>query len=221
MILYRISFKHRHVHWIMECITSASMAVLINGELTNFLKIKWALREGCALSPLLFTLVMDAFNRGINTTKEVGAIKGCGIYRNCHLSHLLFVDDIICARTEKNWEWETFHKIFQNFNKAPRLKNNKDKTECISDDGDLMELKGIASMFEVNICSLSNGFKYLGCHLKPCNYKSSDWDWLVDKFEKMLYRWDHRWLTIRGMALMIQAVFQGIPTYWMHIFHIP
>lgn len=75
-------------------------------------------------------------------------------------------------------------------------------------------------MFEVKICSLSNGFKYF-FPLNPSNYKSSDWDWLVDKFEKMLYRWDHRWLTIRGMVIMIQRVFEGIPVYWMHIFRIP
>lgn len=112
MILYKIGFKHRHVKWIMACIKSETMAVLINGDLTNFLKMNKLLRQGCALSPLLFIFVMDTLSRGIISMKEVGVIKGCGISKSSRISHLMFVDDIMCAREAKITKWEAFHKIF-------------------------------------------------------------------------------------------------------------
>lgn len=117
----------------MTCITSASMAVLINGEPTQLFKIYTRLRQGCALSPLLFILVIDTLNRGINAMKEACAIKSFGISRNFHLTHLLFVDNILHAGALPH----SFYKIFEKFN---GLRINKDKTEIITDDGDSVEI---------------------------------------------------------------------------------
>lgn len=78
MILYKIIFLHRHVQWIMACILTTSMVVLINGEPTKFFKVHRGLREGCTLSPLLFILVMNTFNRGINAMKELALSQAVG-----------------------------------------------------------------------------------------------------------------------------------------------
>lgn len=91
------------------------MAILMNGEPTNFFKMNRGLIQGCALSPQLFILVMDTLSRGIKSMKEVSAIKGCGISKNSRISHLMFVDDIMCVGEAKISEWEAFHKTFLKF----------------------------------------------------------------------------------------------------------
>lgn len=68
---------------------------------------------------------------------------------------------------------------------------------------------------------MSEGFKYFECFLKPTNYKKQDWDWIVNKFKKMLTCWDHKWLSLGGKVIMTKAFLQGLPIFWMHLFHIP
>lgn len=79
--------------------------------------------------------------------KEVGVIKGCGIYKNFHLSHLLFIDDALGRGVEKISKWEAFHKNLLKFNNSFGLNINKNKSKLIFDDGGSMEIIGIASIF--------------------------------------------------------------------------
>lgn len=51
------------VQWIMECVSSPSYSVLINGEVEGFFKGSRGLRQGDPISPFLFVLVMEMFTR--------------------------------------------------------------------------------------------------------------------------------------------------------------
>lgn len=132
----------------------------------------------------------------------------------------MFVDNVLCAGQAKLVEWWEFHQIISNFGLASRLFMNKVKSELISDIDDPV-MQEIASIFGLKIRPLSHGFKYLGFQLKPNSYEIQDWYWLIHKFEKKLFLWENKWLSMGGWLIMIKAVLQGISIYWMHLFLLP
>jgi hypothetical protein len=71
-------------------------------------------------------------------------------------------------------------------------------------------LKGLLP-FEVK--PIDEGFKYLGCFLKPNCYSRMDWIWLVKKFEKRIASWSHRWLSLGGRVTLVKEVLESIPVF--------
>jgi len=48
-----------------------------------------------------------------------------------------------------------------------------------------------------------------------------DWHWLIAKFEKRINHWFNRWLSIGDFLVLIKAVLESQPIYWMALDHIP
>lgn len=91
-MLDRLSFGLKWRKWILACITISSFAVIINGGPSSFFKAFRGLRQGDPLSPLLFIVVMEAFNRMIEHAKESDLFKGVMVERSdqqVEVSHLL------------------------------------------------------------------------------------------------------------------------------------
>jgi hypothetical protein len=81
--------------WIMGCISSATYAILINGEPSGFFNSGRGLRQGCPLSPLLFILIMEGLSLTLKKSQEDGILTGIKVSRLIKVLHLLFVDDIL------------------------------------------------------------------------------------------------------------------------------
>ena len=82
-------------------------------------------------------------------------------------------------------------------------------------------LRNINGHLPYRFDSLTKGFVYLGCYLKPSGYQIKDWYCIVTKFEKRISHWTNRLLFIGGHLVLIRSVLSSIPVYWLSLFPIP
>jgi hypothetical protein len=112
----------------MGCISSATLAILINGEATKAFHCERGLRQGCPLSPLLFILVLESLNILLKKSQAEGHLKGIKVSRLLHILHLLFVDDVIIMTNANLSEWTIIHSLINIFFSVSGLEINIHKS---------------------------------------------------------------------------------------------
>lgn len=65
--------------WVMECISSATASVLVNGSPTDELKLEHGLRQGDPLSPFLFLIAAEGLSILMTRATELGFFVGAKI----------------------------------------------------------------------------------------------------------------------------------------------
>jgi len=92
-ILRASGFPNAFTQWIMECISTTSFSISINGELNGFFQGGRGLRQGDPFSPYLFVLVMKAFSGLLSDKIQQGHFKYHWRCQKRKISHLCFADD--------------------------------------------------------------------------------------------------------------------------------
>jgi hypothetical protein len=193
----------------MGCITSATFVVLINGEPSTFFHSERGLRQGCPLSPLLFVLIMEGLSLALKHKQEEGLLTGIKVSRYIHILHLLFADDVLIMTKASLEEWREISNVLQLFCSATRLHINAHKTTFLQFGVNHQVLDGIKAFFHYQIQDLEKGFKYLGYFLKMGRYKTEDWLWLLEKYDKRIRHWCNWGLSIGGRLVLIKAVLES------------
>jgi len=105
----------------MACIQTTNFSIIINGFLAYFFRAYRGLHQRCALSPLLFILVMECLSSKLREEKDRGRIKAMKVSKNMNVTPLMFVDDLLFGGMDENDDWEVIHQIIMSFSEASRL----------------------------------------------------------------------------------------------------
>jgi hypothetical protein len=205
----------------MGCITSANLAILINGEATKAFHCERGLRQGCSLSPLLFILILEGLSILLKNKQAEGLLKGVKVAGLTHILHILFADDILILTNANLAEWSIIHSILTSFCFVSGLEINATKSSFLTSNVQESIKLDLSELFGIGFLELEKGFTYLGYHLKSTRYTIKDWAWLIDKFNKKILNWKHRFLSMGGRYILIKAVLESLPVYWMALAHIP
>jgi hypothetical protein len=220
LILAQSSFSATSSSWIMSCVTSASFAVLINGESSDFFNSERGLRQGCPLSPLLFILVMESLSILLKKRQEMGELTGVKVSRVVKILHLIFVDDVLIMTKASIEEWKLVKLILEQFCSASGLQINFDKSTFHHSGLDDVELE-VSRYFCLQFHGFDDRFQVSGLFYQSAEIDFEDWRWLLKKFDKRIKHWCNRWLTLGGRCILVKAVLESQAVYWMALAAVP
>ncbi|XP_071705309.1 uncharacterized protein [Rutidosis leptorrhynchoides] len=179
-VMKSMGFGTKWFSWILACLKSATITILINGSPTREFSIGRGVRQGDPLSPFLFILVAEGLNILTKSAIERNLFKGIEVGKDKVLvSHLQYEDDTIFFG---DWSTSNAHNliyILKYFELSSGLKVNFQKS-CVYGVG--------VSHGEVEELALRMGclagkfsFTYLGLPIGAKMKKICDWDSVKEK----------------------------------------
>ncbi|CAL5358449.1 unnamed protein product [Camellia sinensis] len=218
-MLANFGFGAKWVSWIKECVTSASISILVNGSPTSEFKPQRGLRQGDPLSPFLFNVVAEGLNILLERAKQLGLIKGAVVGSDLRITHLQFADDTILF-CEAEWEEIlNIKRILRCFEIMSGLQINYHKSVVCGVGISSTLCQEFASKLH---CIYQNlPLKYLGMPLGANPSRKLTWQPVIEKFKLKLASWKRRFLSFAGRLTLIKAVLSSLPIYYLSLFKMP
>jgi hypothetical protein len=206
VVLLRMGFCDKWVHWMAMCIESVDYTVLVNGEKVGPVIPGRSLRQGDPLSPYLFILCAEGLSSLIGRAESSGDITGTAICKGApRVTHLLFADDC---------------NILQLYEDASGQAISLPKSEIFysSNVPDTLKLSLTAIM---GVQAVLGTGKYLGLPSVIGRNRTAVLSFIKDRVWQKINSWSSRCLSKAGREIMIKSVLQAIPSYVMSLFLLP
>lgn len=207
-MLASIGFPPRFVGWIMECVSTTSYSILVNGSIFGHFKGARGIRQGDPLSPYLFVLCLEYFSRMVNS---LDASVGFHFHPGCQhlkLTHLAFADDLMLFCRGDLVSVRLLMDCLRDFHEVSGLAFNAHKSSIYVagiHDSDLQDIIQVAN-FGIG----SFPFRYLGVPLLASRLNVCHFAPLFDRIRALIAGWSQKLLSYAGRLELIRAVVGGI-----------
>ena len=221
VVLKNFGFDEKFVQWILECVSTVSFELLINGGKTGQFRPKRGLRQGDPLSPYLFILCQEVLSRILEKEfmeKNISGVKAS--IGSTPITHVMYMDDIVlfskAYRREANAINDCLEKYCRWFG---QLLNRAKSGIIFSKLTHQQTCRGIKHFLQMK--SLKMDSVYLGAPLFLTKAPAKDFKFLQERLEAKLKGWRSKTLSWAGRSTLIKTVAQALPTYTMSTFDIP
>eukprot|EP00268_Persea_americana_P030335 TRINITY_DN29385_c0_g1_i1.p1 TRINITY_DN29385_c0_g1~~TRINITY_DN29385_c0_g1_i1.p1 ORF type:complete len:259 (+),score=21.37 TRINITY_DN29385_c0_g1_i1:957-1733(+) len=210
-LLRRMGFGVKWRNWIMECLKSNSLSILINGSPKGFFSAKSGLRQGDPLSTFLFVIAEAPAN--------VRLIKGfCPSTDAQEITHLQYADDTILFCDAIEDQLHNIKAILLSYEVVSGLKEfNFFKSELVGIK--LNENHSLAELLGCKAGVLPS--TYLGLPLCSGVASKSLWTPVLERMAKKPSLWKTKYLSFGGRITLTKAALSNLPIYFMSLFKYP
>ncbi|KAL0399880.1 UNVERIFIED_CONTAM: Retrovirus-related Pol polyprotein from type-2 retrotransposable element R2DM [Sesamum radiatum] len=218
-VLHGYGFPPPFITWIMECVSTSSFSVALNGSLHGFFPGKRGLRQGDPMSPALFLLSMEYFSRLVKRRTSDSEFNFHPKCEKLKITHLLFADDLMLFSRGDLPSISILMECLQEFRDVSGLAVNTSKSSIFTAGIHNDELHGILARTEFVRGAMP--VRYLGIPLAAQRLSVSDYSPLVDQIAKSISKWAAKSLSYAGRLELIRSVIQGVECFWLQIFPLP
>ncbi|GJV83921.1 putative RNA-directed DNA polymerase, eukaryota, reverse transcriptase zinc-binding domain protein [Tanacetum coccineum] len=219
-ILMGFGFHDRMVGWIMECVTTTSFSICVNGSLHGYFKGKRGLRQGDPLSPYLFTLVMEILTLIIK--RRVRESDVFAYHRYCSkldLVNLCFADDLFLFAHGNTNSARVIMESLEEFKIVSGLVPSLPKSTAY-----FCNVTNHVKMSILQILPFEEGrlpVKYLGVPLVSSRLIYKDCKELFEKVQHRVDDWKNKSLSIAGRLQLVNSVIGSLHVFWASVFMLP
>ena len=139
----------------MRYVSTASMSLIINGSPSTPFRLQRGLRYGYPLSPFIFLLIAEFFDKIVLYTKVFGYVEGIGVGRqHVELLHLQFADNTLVFAPANIECLRNYRRLLTCFTLMSGLSINFSKSALIAfgcDDSGVLEA---SSMLQCQVVTL-------------------------------------------------------------------
>lgn len=218
-ILPLYSVPPQMTRWTMACVRSAEYSLVFNGQGgSGFFRPKCGLRQGCSLSPYLFLFKMDLLSRRLSQLVEEHKLKGLKMAPACNpITNALYTDDLLIFGYASQQEAALIMETSHDFTRVSGQQVGPTKsTLWFNNCTNPVLRKQVSDIFLVNSSAVTT--TYLGA---PIATTAQAFDFLVESFSSRLQAWKSKLLSQAGRIVLIKAVLQSVPIYYMATTIIP
>jgi len=220
-VMERMSFPTLWRKWIMECVSTTTTLVLVNGNPTNEFSLERSLRQGDPLSPFLFLLAAEGLHVMMHTMVESEIFKGytIGGANLVVVSHLQFVDDTLLIG-EKSWgNVRALRVVLVLFEAMSWLKVNFHKSSLV---GNNIHDSWLTEATFVLGCKVGRvPFMYLGLPIGGDPRRLLFWDPIVSCIKSRFSDWHSRFLSFSGRLTLLKSILTALLVYVLSFFKAP
>ncbi|XP_074301046.1 uncharacterized protein LOC141632394 [Silene latifolia] len=200
-MLRYLKFPDITIKLLMQCVSSPSYSLSLNGEVFGFFKGKRGLRLGDPLSPLLFTICLEYLSRLLGSIPKCHGFKFHPLYARLSINHLCFADDLLMFSRGDLESVTLMLRAFSTFSLASGLQMNKDKSNFYCNGVTDSVVQAIENASEVG-------------SFGPAKYA-------VDRVTERIQRLGARKLSYAGRVVLISSVLSTLNSHWARVFIIP
>ena len=132
VVLKNFGFDENFVKWILECVSTVSFELLINGGKTGQFRPKRGLRQGDPLSPYLFILCQEVLSRILEKEfMEKNISGGKASIGNTPITHVMYLDDIVLFSEARMREANAINDCLEKYCRWSGQLLNKAKSRVI------------------------------------------------------------------------------------------
>ena len=214
-------FPEVWIQWVLQCITTPTFSILINGAPYRFFKSKRGLRQGDPLSPFLFVLAGEVLSRMIGRASLNDRIKGVKLSRDSEpITHLQFANDQFLFARARETDADGIMECINLFSTWSGQKINLSKSVIMFSKNVSPLHKGLlANILGINAANRRE--KYLGLPLVSGKEKRLALQEVIDKVNSRLQGWKMKVLSQAAKGALIRSVSSSIPSYHMSSLLLP
>lgn len=219
-VLKKLKFPKEFIQIVQSLYNNAETTIMINGELSIPYIIYRGVRQGDALSCLLFNIAIEPLAAAIRASSEIKGIPIPGTKKSLKIK--LFADDTTVFLSETD-SIDKLQTILEDWCEVSGAKFNIEKTEIIplgdtAQRNEIIELRRLNATSDtiptnVHIAKDGEPVRILGAWLGNNINQSLTWAPILENVCKRLKRWGAARHSLEGRRLIVQMQVAGVTQY--------
>lgn len=220
-IMMALGFPQGWCNLVMQCVTSVTFSVRVNGVFSPSFRPTRGIRQGDPISPYLFLLCSEGLTCLLKARAPHYISRGVRVsLHSPWISHLLFADDCMIFTQATRRGAERIAEILDLYNRGSGQLVNKQKSAVFFSENCVDEQR--SEVHEaLQIPTEALGEKYLGLPTASGRSGNDAFDYVSDRIRNFVNGWGENFLSCAGREVLITSNAQSVPTYPMSCFKLP